>query len=404
MPNVTLTIPSPTGGTFGVVIKDSSGITVFTGTESNAPFTVTGLAQGDYVAFYTNGEDTTEWCFTVPPCGCPIITDVDIIERSTPGLYDMVFTFDMNLYTPDSGCGFCLQLSTPGSGACYCFFNLFPFTSIGAGFYTYTVFIGSHAHFSYKVTISNNPSVGCLGIETAPVCSDWILVNAPACVPSSLPNPTIPGGGSISINLVAGVYTLDIVYPDCGGTCHTATWNYVEQTPSFVPPDSGAFTDTISCSPLGSSSHVIHPNYGSYDPTITQLYYDLTFIDCCGNRINNITMCPWLHVPIPLAPACSGPYYGVHGDGTAGGNQWGTSFDIIGTTCQSAVWTYTQINAAPGLTPDSGTWTDNPVGLFPAFIYHTLSPVTTTGGDPTYQFHGVTCCGLVINTIGIVSP
>lgn len=274
MPSVVLSIPTPIVSTaaFFVEIKDGGGSTVYTNNVDNNPFAVT-LPSGDYTAYYTFEGNTQGWCFTIPSCDtCLEVLSAAIIERDTmAGNYDLVMVFDFST-PPTPDCGFILYIDYPGfPGEQWTATALGPLgTPIGGGIYEFTLFLGTKTSISYKAYQFSAPDYGA----------------GEPCIPPTVVNFDCTGAfdGSftppdVSIILVSGIYSILLDYNSCGGTCGTIVWNYLQKNViGGGAPDSGTFTDIVTCSPLTSIAHTITPH--GLNGRVT---YDLIGTDCCGN-------------------------------------------------------------------------------------------------------------------------
>lgn len=380
MASVTLTIPSPILSgieTFGVIIKDGSGMTVFSSTETNAPFTVSGLSAGDFVAYYTFGSDTNQWCFTIPPCGCPDLTSA-VINSIISG-YEVVFTFDFSSYTPDDGCSFVINGIMPdGSTFQYAFTTIFAFVSIGGGLYTLTAGIGSNSSCTFYI------NQWIHGADTGIACFPTTNINY------SCSGPLIGSVGLIAIPPPIVIFdyylkTITIDYSYCGSSCHTVMWNYIG-TPLIGAPDVGTFTDTVTCSPLGITTHTIRPSSG--------MIYNIVGTDCCGNTYRLTYSC--------ISPILSSLPPGVTislVQDPSGSDSIALSFSYPDSMCLGTCYT---INYAWRMFAPYGTHTGTFSQTFicsgghvlPIPNQHLFTDASITPGTfLTCQFTEIDCCG-----------
>lgn len=263
----TFTIPSPIGGTFAVIIKNSAGATVFSHTESNAPFTVTGLSADDYILYARVNGKENGWCFNVPDCTtCPVL--IDVVVRNVSGSYYADFNFDM---IGGFDCPFILSgSSTAGFPYSLTINSLLEFTSHIGSTYTKTFLIGGAPGISYNVSLVNGTL--CTSGNATYICDSPIL-----------------HAYTLSTRNGSGHIYLDIEYVGCGSTCHTVTWNYLQTSPasgSFLP-EAGTIIHTVSCAGLPNTYSIeVHPNCntsgGSPCSGPIDVKYRFQYIDCCG--------------------------------------------------------------------------------------------------------------------------
>lgn len=274
MATVTLQASSPIligGELIEVVVKDSDGLTVFTGSQTNDPFDVAGLVDGDYTAYFTYGTNTKNYCFTISPCVCPTLLDFDIVARETsPVLYDYVLTFDFSTFQPTRECSFCLDLAWPdGSGAHLCFSDIATFTDLGSDIYEWKYFAGSdQTSVTYRISKSTQPDY-----ISGEVCVPDTSVSY-ECGLFSLGFPTLE---IIYPTDPSDDYSVQVTYPSCGDVCQSVSWNWVE---TDSPSIRGTFTDTLVCSPSSLTfNHILGKNPAPGFP----LRYRFVGTDCCGN-------------------------------------------------------------------------------------------------------------------------
>ena len=353
MASVTIAIGSPVlvpPATVHVVVKNSAGGLIRESDEGNDSFTITGLAPDDYTMTVTNGDNVQVECFSITPCGCPTVTDAAMTARGD-GTYDFTITFDFSSYSPSFRCGFAIY----GLFADHSSFFIGTYTSaslidIGGGLFQFKYFASTNSSVTYRISAITSPFDGDLS----------------TCVPDTVVNASCGGPLINNIGLSAKIiydgtdHKLNIDYGNCGTSCHDVTWNYVQTgVLGGATPDSGTFTDTVTCSPLGSSSHTVHPYIATAGfPTTYRGYsYDLVGTDCCGNTyITTITCNPSIRIsdlsisaPTLKTQTIS---YNNCGTGSCGGDDMNIYVH------------YVQNDAQGGFTPDSGDWVDTRLYIF----------------------------------------
>lgn len=274
MPTQTFHIPAPSGS-IGVVIKNSSNVTVYSATQGNTPFDVI-LPAGDYTIYTTFEGAENGWCFNVPDCECPVFDHIETEMGTGEIFYGYAhFYFDMS---GGFGCPFNIAgtiHTDVGSVSTFLVSinSLSDFSGNVGSMYFKTIWVGGFAtYIDYNIYLPPS-STG----STQILCDEG--THSIGCV-----GPTLPV--SITGVYFSGNYSIDITYTDCGVDCNTITWNYIQTSPigSIIVPDSGTFTDTVSCVGLPQTvNHVVNPDFGILPPTSTTLRYVLTATDCCGN-------------------------------------------------------------------------------------------------------------------------
>lgn len=276
-----LQITEPIGGSFDVVIKNSSGVTVYSTPHNNETFDPAITTAGDYT-MYINGNDTPVYCFTISACECPPFISASI---STPNDVFYYFNIEFDLSEWEF-CPFSIYVESIGYfSATYDINTLADLTFVSSDLGRKTTLIGGRTDIFYRVNLLD-------GLST--FCYDG-YVNA------DCESPTLPT--TLTGRLDGSVYSIDIVYPDCG-TCNEFTFNYIQTSPvgSGITPDTGTFTDTIDCGGLPDTiNHIVTPNFGTADPSVVPLIYRLSATDCCGNTYIFPTFLQ-LRVTFPLAP------------------------------------------------------------------------------------------------------
>lgn len=271
MADAVITIPYPVlptspAGIFNVVVKNSSGGTVFTGTENNSPFTVPGLVSGDYTAYVTYAGNTNGWCFTVINCSCPTWTNHLITISGIPPsvVYFLEITFDMSGGFPN--CPFTINYDDGVAPNSITISSLADFTS--------------HVGTDYKIKIhvyapraSWTISSGGTACTAAPV-NDFFSCHSP-----SVPN--------VSIVEIGSVFNLKLVFANCGATCHEYSISYLQNyVLPLLTPDSG-FVDIVLDCGASYPFTVLIPlsNVGTFYLTGTDVAYLYRINDCCGLSI-----------------------------------------------------------------------------------------------------------------------
>lgn len=401
MATVSIAIGSPIltpPDTVHIVVRNSAGGLIRESDEGNDPFSITGLAPDDYTMTVTNGTNTTVECFTIEPCGCPIVADAEIIQRGTSGIYDLIFTFDLSTYQPTPDCAFGMFVFSGGSGFIRSFSNLSGFTDIGGGLYTYTAFLGYRSSITYRIFKTSAPVYA-----EGETCVPDTFVNY-ECIGPLYSYPITNTPPDISVSFDGTQHTLNIDYRDCGGSCDEITWNYLQKgiySYTGLIPDSGTFTDTVACSPLSSSSHVIHPNINPYSSgsIYRGFSYDILGTDCCGNTYTTTITCDQNIVSanivfVALAPSSTLSYRYLS-CGTGGGCGGAMTMYI----------SYMQVFVVGGNTPDSGSYTDViNCGALPDIRTHMVSPAPSTalgGTEAVYLVTFKNCCGFTIQQYNV---
>lgn len=277
-----LQITEPIGGSFDVVIKNSVGTTVYSATHGNETFDPAITTAGDYT-MYIDGEETPVYCFTISACECPPFIQAYI---STPN--DVFYYFNIEFDLSDwEFCPFFIYVESIGYfSATYAINTLADLSFVSSDLGRKTTLIGGRTDIYYAVTLMDTPS--------GEPCYDGY-------VNEDCSSPTLPT--TITGRLDGGVYSIDVVYPDCG-TCNEFTFNYIQTSPASgsITPDVGTFTDTIDCGGLPNTiNHIVTPNFGTADPSVIPLIYQLSATDCCGNTYTFPTFLQ-LRVTFPLAP------------------------------------------------------------------------------------------------------
>ena len=258
-----LQITEPIGGTFDVVIKNSSLVTVYSATHGNETFDPAITTAGDYT-MYIDGNETPVYCFTISACECPPFLAAEV---TTPN--DVFYYFNINFDISDwEFCPFSIYVESIGYfSATYDINTLADFTLVTSDLAKKTTLIGGRTDIYYRVQLLDSEATFCY--------DGYVNADCEA--------PTLPT--TITGRLDGGVYSIDIVYPNCG-TCNEFTFNYIQTSPASgsITPDAGTFTDTIDCGGLPDTiNHIVNPDFGTTDPDVVPLIYRLSATDCCGN-------------------------------------------------------------------------------------------------------------------------
>lgn len=251
MPDKVFHIPAPSGS-IGVVIKDSTGATVYSATHGNTPFTV-ALAAGSYILYSTYGFAQNGWCFTVEDCECPVLYSVTAEMGTTPIFYGYArFDFDMS---GGFSCPFKIGGSvSTGAGFALIINSLADLTPIGGGIYRRSLWIGGTAtSFTYGVTL--------------------IDATGTICVPAT----------TFAISCESPVYTVtarrdgDDCYIDIEFTskgCGSVDVNFTETIGPGA--DVGTYSIAIPDTLPHTDAHLLSPN-----ATCGDVVYNVSVMDCC---------------------------------------------------------------------------------------------------------------------------
>ena len=293
---VTITIPNPTligGDTFIVKYKLISDVLwTSIANQTNSPFTISGLADGDYelsinIASVPD-EPSRIICFTVESA-CNCLTISNITFEQTSGVNLLSFKIDASISgSPAIGgwppCGIRIQLTDP-LGNVQSFDITSPvFLSSGSpavsGIYYFSKALTGT---SYLVNVYKNCCTGNNGIENISLCTTFsILINNPdnpiTCVNAIFRQTAI----TASYDSISGNYYL-YAYAQFPTPCDTVTANFLEGFFVSGSPDSGSVT-------ISSINALIPDSFGyktlkiqvNPNPTDTKLQYHLNIHDCCG--------------------------------------------------------------------------------------------------------------------------
>lgn len=271
--DVTVTIPSPTvpvspATSFLVVIKNASGTIVYTDYETNLPFVVPGLASGNYTCYVTYGGHTTGWCFNVSACVCPVV-ESSIITQPSPGLYYLNIIFDISDVEPSDECPFTIFFNDGIRRSPFIITDNSQFTSIAGTTATLTLHISGP---SCSVNIFDEEGCTCYTASLTYSCT------APA-FPTVIP----------AIVEIGSSWFLQLVFPNCGGTCHTFTVNYAQtNTVPRVPPDTSTATITLDCSDTFPVTKNI-PLHPAATASLTGVEsYTIYMVNCCGTASSTL--------------------------------------------------------------------------------------------------------------------
>lgn len=256
-------VPTSPATSFYVTIVNGSGVTVWDGYEDNTPFVVPGLAAGNYVCNVEYNSHITGWCFTVSACVCPVVTSATITEPS-PGLYYLVIVFDITTITPSASCPFTINYNDGLRRTPLLITSLSGFTTVVGTTATKTIYLASN-HCS--VTITDGNGCSCFSVSMVFSC---IAPRFPAVIPQ--------------IVKVGSNWFIELVFPNCGTTCHTFTVNYLQtnvDTRSEIP-DAGTHTVTLNCASAFPLTVLIPLNPSITLSTEGIESYMVQLTDCCG--------------------------------------------------------------------------------------------------------------------------
>ena len=277
MPN--LTIPSPSGATFTVVIKDADNNTVFSGTETNAPFDPGIDDPGDYTVFVTYNGNTNAFCFTIPPCTCPIVESAEIVQLEG-GVRQIVFTMTIN---PQEFCPFHIVISqSAGSSG-----TTFPVTILTLSDLTFV------AGNTYTKTVTLWPTTISVEYQTFKVIPGTAVdvdvnekcMQQPQTVFFECISPTtLLSDVSVITNFDTNLTYLRIGFQGhCDDfTCNEFTLNYQQ----LGGTDIGIYSFTADCSNFPSVTYMDF----LLNPGPTQKTYKITLTGCCGAILTNSTI------------------------------------------------------------------------------------------------------------------
>lgn len=272
-----LTIPSPSGATFTVEIKDADGDVVYSGTQTNTPFDPEITDPGDYTVYVTYNGNTNAFCFTIPPCDCTVVKSAEIIQLEG-GVRQVVFEFDIDAET---FCPFIIHLSQTGggSGAEYpvWIYSLSDLTFVGGMTYTKTVTIypwnTSVTYQTFKLHVG-------LPYDTEPCMGEPQTVFYECISPEAAIEDI-----SIITDFDSGNTYLRIGFNgNCNDyTCNEFSLNYQQLVGGT---DSGTYTFTADCSSYPSTTYM---NF-LLSPSAHAKTYRITLIGCCGMIHSNKTI------------------------------------------------------------------------------------------------------------------
>ena len=282
MATVTITIPSPiltSPETFAVTIVNSAGSIVFTGTETNAPFDVPLDPAAGYVMTTDFNGDSSQWCFDVNDCNCPVIASVEFIQTAaTPFTPSIYYILVAATYTSGFTNPYTIQvIDSAGVVINYPINSLTDYTFITGGtLYTKKIHV---AIGSYTLVILDNCGNVCQ--------KQFLTLYSGICT-----------GPTIQSSVGSGPVGFEIYYPGSPnvpylkarwltdtGSCNTITVNYYQNLVIVGAPGSGTVTltggtpGTDFSFPVNFNSSYLNPG----DPGVPQ--YHTVVTDCCGNVI-----------------------------------------------------------------------------------------------------------------------
>jgi len=262
----TFTISAPVGGSFSVTIADSTGATVYTGTESNTPFTVTDLDAGDYILYAEVNGVQNGWCFNVPDCLCPVFSEAHL--EVSAGIEYLFISFD---FTDGFPCPFILKVATSFTSAAININSLADFTYNVGSVYTKKIMVGGIVPVTFYFIKTNGD-----------VCRDPETISyTPEC-----DGPTLqPVAGSRYV-VIANAYDLAFSCSFIGDSCHKFTINYTQTNVGYTSGigDSGSSAPTMTTT--GTFTIPIAPNlsFPAYVNTAS-IHYHIQVYSCCGSSV-----------------------------------------------------------------------------------------------------------------------
>lgn len=374
-------IDNPIGGTFSVVIKNTTGTTVYSATHGNETFDPGITTPGSYILYIDN---EVGFCFDIPACECPPLTSATIIlgGLTYSGLFS--FTYD----SPDDFCPFDILIRTEFTGG---MFGTIPINSITdlvaapSGVYTKTISLGGVGFMEYKIKTQSSDEI----------CFDGTVTYD--CVPPTIESVELGYDSELG-------YYIEVTTIGCG--CGSYTINYTQTYP--VAAFSGGASRVLDCEDLPDVFRVyINPTPDGAG----RVGMKVNITDCCRGVSEYL-----LDV---LPPCVSGPTIGLMPGGAdrfilATGpvlafNYWPTGSNPCPTlSCKSITVTYTQVN--PGILGDpenvtlfiSDVCASYPFGtitipIFPNTSYpaYTGGSVVSGSGRALYAVVVTNCCGVV---------
>lgn len=267
MTTATINIPFPvlSSGSFAVVIKDSTNTTVFTGTETNTPFTAS-LAAGEYTCYATYNGNTVGYCFSVVDCACPVLP-AGVITASgvSPALvYFLELAFDMSGGFPN--CPFIVYYDDGVVNTSVTISSLADFTSNSGSTYTLKIHLYTN-HVGYIITTPSG--IGCTPGQINLVYS----CHAPAPV-------------TLALLQVGSDWYVSVTFTTCGASCHSVFINY-NQHYFTSTPDAGGISATADCGLVPYTVNFLlspHPTYYVSPLTGPGVAYEFFVTDCCGTN------------------------------------------------------------------------------------------------------------------------
>lgn len=268
---------------------------------TNAPFTLTGLADGDYEMeiIFVDVEGATETeCpaviheFSVDPEFSCFPFDAEIVQNGA--LYELVITYTLPSPLSWPPCGFDI-IWNQGQGN-----NTIHYTTLPLS-----------GEIRYTLPANLNTSVQIM----ADMCGYFSVCYEQEVPKIADPNctPAIVTGYDLDYNAQSGVWRIRLFITNSNPSTNNYTFAYQEMSQTNMPPDSGFHTEigTFSGSQaLFFGNTVVHPkgifltapNPNPDDPPIyipNCIIYRLSFVDFCGVRHQIIVCGMWT----PGAPA-----------------------------------------------------------------------------------------------------
>ena len=272
-----LQITEPIGGSFDVVIKNSSGVTVYSATHGNETFDPAITTAGDYT-MYIDGEETPVYCFTISACECPPFLAAEV---TTPN--DVFYYFNINFDISEwEFCPFSIYVEAIGYfSSTYDINTLADFTLVTSDLAKKTTLIGGRTDIYYRVQLLDSEATFCYdGYVTSEECFSTEIV------PIDGGFVQITNGGSTGFRLFMDYNDAD--YPDF--TCTSLVVNYLQINTGIVgTPDSGTLVipDVLAFSGTSIiwsvSPNLSYPAYiGSPFSGVGRVRYSVTVENCCG--------------------------------------------------------------------------------------------------------------------------
>lgn len=370
-------ITAPIGGTFSVVIKNSSDVTVYTDTHGNEEFDPGITTPGSYILYINDNEG---YCFDIPECECPTLLNASIVLGGMTYTAKFLFEYlDVSTFCP-----FTIFIRTDFTGGMFVplYINsISDLTPTGdPNEYIRNVILGGVGFMEYKIVPQ--------GTET--ICSSGTVTYD--CVPPTIESVDLGYSDELG-------YFLKVIATECG--CGSYTMNFVQTFPASGY--SGGASRTIDCEDLPDT--FILPITPTPDAAGT-VNMTVTISDCCRGTTEYL---------LSVTPPCDGPSltfvppFGILFKYTNTPSPR-IVYEVLGGTCSgdctTATITYTQINEGIIGAPDSGTISGYNLCAQNYFPLTSLTPNTSYPGytptganQPKYAVTVTTCCGAVFSDV-----